>query len=82
LNFFMSEGIDNILKKLDIKDLYLKFPKVTPTTYTVRKISTSPCKVACPIDTDVKAYLGLIFKGKFEKSLEIIKHHNPLRRIC
>lgn len=77
----MSEGIDNILKTPDLKDLYLKFLKITPTTYTVRKIPTSPCKVACPIDTDVKAYLGLIFKGKFKKSLEIIEHHNPLRRI-
>lgn len=82
MNFCMSEGIDNILKTLDIKDLYLKFPKITPTTYTVRKISTSPCKVACPIDTDVKAYLGLISTGKFEEALAVVKKDNPLPGIC
>jgi len=78
----MAISIDNIQKTLDTKDIYLKFPEIAPTTYTVRKIQLSPCKVGCPIDTDVKAYLGLIAVGKFEKALEVVKSDNPLPGIC
>jgi len=78
----MPESIANIRKALDAKDIYLQFPKITPTTYTIKKIPASPCKVACPIDTDVKAYLGLISTGKFEEALAVVKQDNPLPGIC
>lgn len=78
----MPESIADIQKTLDIEDIYLKFPEITSTTYTVRKIPTSPCKVACPIDTDVKAYLGLISTGKFEEALAVVKQDNPIPGIC
>ncbi len=74
--------ISHIQTALETKDIILKFPKITPITYTVRKINTSPCKDGCPIDTDVKAYLGLIATGKFEKALEIVKKDNPIPGIC
>lgn len=78
----MAISIDNIQKTLDTKDIYLKFPEIAPTTYTVRKIQLSPCKVGCPIDTDVKAYLGLISTSKFEEALAVVKQDNPLPGIC
>ena len=78
----MPKSIADIRETLEIQDIKLKFPKITPKTYTVRKIQTSPCKVGCPIDTDVKAYLGLISTGKFGKALELVKRDNPFPGIC
>ena len=78
----MSKSIADIQKILDTKDIYLKFPEIAPISYTIRKIHISPCKVGCPIDTDVKAYLVLIAAGKFEKALAIVKKDNPLPGIC
>lgn len=56
--------------------------QISDSTYSIKEISTSPCKLACPIETDVKSYLGLIVVGKYEKALEIVKKDNPIPGIC
>lgn len=78
----MNDSTDDIQKILGTKDICLKFPQIVPTTYTIKRIYTSPCKVACPIDTDVKAYLGLISVGKFDEALAVVRKDNPLPGIC
>ncbi len=75
----LAPDIQNVLKA---KEVYLCFPQISSTKYTIKRIKTSECKSACPIDTDVKAYLGLIAAGKFEKALAIVKKDNPLPGIC
>jgi len=78
----MSESISHIQNILDTKDVYLTFSEFKDSTYTVRKTGSSPCRVGCPIDTDIKAYLGLLAAGKFDAALETIKRDNPFPGIC
>lgn len=41
-----------------------------------------PCKLACPILTDVRGYVQLIAERKFDEALASIKRQNPLPRVC
>ncbi len=41
-----------------------------------------PCKLACPILTDVREYVQLIAERKFEDALCSIRRQNPLPRVC
>lgn len=52
------------------------------TSFSIQEISSSACQVACPAGVNIKAYLGAIVRGDFEKALEIVKVHNPLPGIC
>lgn len=43
---------------------------------------TAPCKVACPVDVPVQAYVRLIAERKFGEALEMIRSRNPFQSIC
>jgi formate dehydrogenase major subunit len=32
-----------------------------------------PCTAACPVGTDARRYVGLIYQGRYEEALEVIK---------
>ena len=53
---------------------------------TVNKPDTkdeySPCKLACPISTDVREYVQLIAERRFEEALHAIRKQNPLPSVC
>ncbi|MCK4360091.1 MAG: FAD-dependent oxidoreductase [Candidatus Cloacimonetes bacterium] len=66
---------------IDKKGTYLEFPDIG-AKYPIEKIAGTPCRVACPAEVNVKAYLGLIAAGKFEQALEVVKKTNPLPGIC
>jgi heterodisulfide reductase subunit A len=78
----MMKTASGILNKLSSDTARLRFPEISRKTFAIQKVAISPCRQACPIDTDVKAYLGLIAVGKFEKALAIVKRDNPLPGIC
>ncbi|CAA6604491.1 FAD-dependent pyridine nucleotide-disulfide oxidoreductase [Rhodospirillaceae bacterium LM-1] len=42
----------------------------------------SPCQAACPVGTDVPAYLDAIWRGDFKRAFEVITHSNPFASIC
>lgn len=46
-----------------------------------RELAT-PCRVGCPIYTDVQGYVSLIAQGDFQASLELIEEANPLPAVC
>ncbi len=75
----LTSDIQNILES---KKVHLCFPQINSNKYAIEKVGTSKCKSACPIDTDVKAYLGFISTKEFDKALEIVKRDNPLPGIC
>jgi heterodisulfide reductase subunit A len=50
--------------------------------FRVRRIPDSPCRVACPAGVNVKAYVGLIGAGDFDRALEVVRARNPLPGIC
>lgn len=41
----------------------------------------APCQGACPIQIDVRGYVDLISKGKFEEALRLIRKKNPFPSI-
>lgn len=41
-----------------------------------------PCKLACPIQTDVREYVQLIAERKFEEAFASVRELNPLPRVC
>jgi len=75
----MPETIRSILESGEAS---LRLPQISSVKYFIRRIDTSQCQLACPIDTKVKSYLGLIAAGRFEKALEVVKQDNPFPGVC
>jgi NADPH-dependent glutamate synthase beta subunit-like oxidoreductase/Pyruvate/2-oxoacid:ferredoxin oxidoreductase delta subunit len=71
-----------ILSILESGEASLRIPQISPVEYGIRRIDTSPCQLACPIDTKVKSYLGLIAAGDFDKAVEVVKQDNPFPGVC
>ncbi|MGQ9700932.1 MAG: NADH-quinone oxidoreductase subunit NuoF [bacterium] len=69
LRYFKDEYIAHIK--------YKKCPAVV-----CKNIISSPCQHACPIGTEVPAYVGYIARGEFDKAYEIIVKDNPLLSVC
>lgn len=42
----------------------------------------SPCRAACPVKTDVQAYVGLIAQGRYIEAMEVIRSVNPIASVC
>src|SRR5574341_31944 len=42
----------------------------------------SPCRAACPANTDVQAYVGLIAQGRYTEAFEVITAPNPIASVC
>jgi NADPH-dependent glutamate synthase beta subunit-like oxidoreductase len=41
-----------------------------------------PCSAACPVNTDARRYVGLIFQGRYEEAMEVIKANNAVSSVC
>ena len=41
-----------------------------------------PCAAACPVGTDARRYVGLIFQGRYEEAMEVIKANNVIASVC
>ncbi len=77
-----NKSVADIRELLKQEEVVLHFPQAELGPYTLRRVKTSQCKVACPLGTDVKGYVGLIAAGHHRKSLELIKETNPFPGIC
>lgn len=75
-------NVADIRALLEQEEVVLHFPQADLGPYTLRRVKTSQCKVACPLGTDVKGYVGLIAAGQYRKSLDLIKETNPFPAIC
>ena len=51
-------------------------------TLTQWKLNTAPCQYACPIGTEVPAYVSLIADRRFEEAMDVIRKDNPLSSVC
>jgi len=47
-----------------------------------KKIISSACQHACPLDQDVPCYIGLIAQKKYEEAIKVVRQKNPLPGIC
>jgi len=77
----MKNTSENIRDFLHEKGVTLQFPEIS-ASFPIQEITTSSCRVACPAGVNIKAYLGAIARGDFEKALAIVKKTNPLPGIC
>ncbi len=41
-----------------------------------------PCTAACPVGTDARGYVGLIFQGRYEEAMEVITANNVIASVC
>jgi formate dehydrogenase beta subunit len=41
-----------------------------------------PCAAACPVGTEARQYVGLIYQGRYEEALEVIKANNAIASVC
>jgi len=62
-------------------------PEKIHNVQQVKAIRLSPgnkatCRIACPLEQDVPAYVGLIARGRPEEALDVIRRTNPLPSIC
>jgi heterodisulfide reductase subunit A-like polyferredoxin/coenzyme F420-reducing hydrogenase delta subunit len=46
------------------------------------KLNTAPCQYACPIGTEVPAYVSLIADRRFGEAMDVIRKDNPLPSVC
>ena len=77
-----TTGSDSSIRDfLREKGVALQFPAIS-ASFTIQEITTSSCRIACPAGVNIKAYLGAIVLGDFERALEIVKETNPLPSIC
>ncbi len=64
------------------KAIYKYFPQSVPSTFTIERRGTAPCKAACPAHISVQGYVALAARERFEEALRLIKEENPLPAIC
>jgi len=41
-----------------------------------------PCRVACPANVNIQAYISLISQGRFKEALEVIRRYIPFPAVC
>jgi NADH-quinone oxidoreductase subunit F len=46
------------------------------------KLNAAPCQYACPIGTEVPAYVSLIADRRFAEAMDVIRKDNPLPSVC
>ncbi len=51
-------------------------------SFKIKPIENSPCSLACPLVTNVKAYVSLVAAGRFAEALEVVRRTNPFPGIC
>ncbi|MFW9844150.1 MAG: FAD-dependent oxidoreductase, partial [Candidatus Thorarchaeota archaeon] len=65
---------------------YRPFPQAVPNKYTIDKLGTSPCRIACPAHVNVQAFVTLLKEERFDEALEIYRKNSPfagtLGRVC
>ncbi len=75
------EGATGIKGVLGSGEAWLKIAGVNEEL-VIKSVTDSPCRVACPAGVNVKAYVGLIAVGNFERALAVVRTTNPLPGIC
>ncbi|MHB8067034.1 MAG: FAD-dependent oxidoreductase [Desulfobaccales bacterium] len=48
----------------------------------IRESLPPPCTAACPVGTDARRYVGLIYQGRYEEAMEVIKANNVIPSVC
>ncbi|NTW37967.1 MAG: FAD-dependent oxidoreductase, partial [Syntrophobacteraceae bacterium] len=66
----------------DRRAAFRRYAQAVPGAFSIEKVGTSPCKVACPAHISVQGYVALAADGKYLEALKLVKEENPLPAIC
>ena len=65
---------------------YRPFPQAVPNKFTIDKLGTSPCRIACPAHVNVQAFVTLLKEERFDEALGMYRKNSPfagtLGRVC
>jgi len=64
------------------KAIHKYFPQAVPSTFTISRRGTAPCKAACPAHISVQGYIALAAQRRYLEALQLIKEENPLPAVC
>lgn len=68
------------------KATYIPYSQAVPSSYTIEKYDTAPCRTACPANLNVQAYVAMVKMGRYREAVEIIMQDLPfpgvLGRVC
>jgi len=64
------------------KAIHKYFPQAVPSTFTITRRGTAPCKAACPAHISVQGYIALAAQGRYDEALKLIKAENPFPAVC
>lgn len=82
----VSRPFEFNMELVDRKAAYIDYPQTVPTTYTIEKFDTAPCRMACPANLNVQGYVAMVKVGKYREAVEIIMKDLPfpgvLGRVC
>ncbi len=68
------------------KAVHKRYPQAIPSTFSISKAGTPPCRNTCPAGCNGQGYAALTAQGKYIEALDLIKQRIPLPatlgRIC
>lgn len=64
------------------KAIFRPFPQAVPNRFTISKLGSSPCRIACPAGVNAQGYIALIRAGKYKEALELEREMNPFASVC
>jgi len=68
------------------KAAYIAYPQAVPNSFTIEKFDPAPCRLSCPANLNVQAYVAMVKAGKYREAVEIIMQDLPLPgvlgRVC
>jgi NADPH-dependent glutamate synthase beta subunit-like oxidoreductase len=56
-------------------------PRAFGGRYNIEK-ETPACQERCPVNIDIRRYVGLIAGGRYEEAIRVIREKNPLPAVC
>jgi heterodisulfide reductase subunit A-like polyferredoxin len=66
----------------DKKAAYKDYPQAIPSTFTIEKRTSAPCKRFCPFDISVQGIIALTSQGQYKEAYNLILNSMPLPDFC
>jgi len=77
---------DHDMQLANRKATFIPYPQAVPSSFTIEKYDTPPCRSACPANINVQAYVAMVKTGRYREAVEIIMQDLPfpgvLGRVC
>jgi heterodisulfide reductase subunit A len=62
--------------------VHRQFANAVPSTFSVDRRGSSPCKTACAAGTSAQGYVALVAAGRFDEAYRVASEPNPFPSVC